>query len=81
MAGAGRIGGNVARQLVAVASNAPPDAIAAMGPLRIRGDDAVAVATVRDGAVHGEECRPAEAEAAVAALRAGRAIPVAPSYG
>jgi predicted dinucleotide-binding enzyme len=44
-------------------------------------DCAVMEAPRRDGAVYGEEYRPPEAEAVVAALRAGREIPVTPSYG
>jgi 8-hydroxy-5-deazaflavin:NADPH oxidoreductase len=35
----------------------------------------------RSGAVYGEEYRPADAAAAVAALRAGRPIPPTPQYG
>ena len=35
----------------------------------------------RPGAVYGEEYRPADAEAVVAALAAGRPIPATPSYG
>jgi predicted dinucleotide-binding enzyme len=43
-------------------------------------DAAVMEAPRRDGAVYGEEYRPAEARAVVEALRAGRPIPPAPSY-
>ena len=34
----------------------------------------------RDGAVYGEEYRPAEAQAVVAAVRAARPIPPTPAY-
>ena len=34
----------------------------------------------RPGALYGEEYRPADAEAAVAALRAGQPLPPAPRY-
>jgi predicted dinucleotide-binding enzyme len=44
-------------------------------------DCALMEAPRRDGAVYGEEYRPAEAEAVVAAVRAGRPIPAAPAYG
>jgi predicted dinucleotide-binding enzyme len=43
-------------------------------------DAAVMEAPRRDGAVYGEEYRPAEARAVVEAVRAGRPIPPAPSY-
>lgn len=43
-------------------------------------DATVMEAPRRDGAVYGEEYRPAEARAVVEALRAGRAIPPAPQY-
>jgi predicted dinucleotide-binding enzyme len=42
---------------------------------------AVMEAPRRVGAVYGEEYRPADADAVVAAVRAGRTIPVTPSYG
>ena len=35
----------------------------------------------RAGAVYGEEYRPADADAVVAAVRAGRPIPPTPEYG
>jgi 8-hydroxy-5-deazaflavin:NADPH oxidoreductase len=44
-------------------------------------DCAVMEAPRRDGAVYGEEYRPAEAEAVVAAVAAGRPIPPTPAYG
>jgi predicted dinucleotide-binding enzyme len=43
-------------------------------------DAAVMEAPRRDGAVYGEEYRPAEARAVVEAVRAGQPIPPAPSY-
>jgi 8-hydroxy-5-deazaflavin:NADPH oxidoreductase len=43
-------------------------------------DAAVMEAPRRPGSVYGEEYRPADARAAVEALRAGRPIPPAPSY-
>jgi 8-hydroxy-5-deazaflavin:NADPH oxidoreductase len=43
-------------------------------------DASVMEAPRRDGAVYGEEYRPAEARAVVEAVRAGRPIPPAPSY-
>jgi predicted dinucleotide-binding enzyme len=43
-------------------------------------DCAVMEAPRRDGAVYGEEYRPAEAEAVVAAVRNGAAIPPTPRY-
>jgi predicted dinucleotide-binding enzyme len=45
------------------------------------GGCAVMEAPRREGAVYGEEYRPAEARAVVEAVRAGRAIPPTPSYG
>jgi 8-hydroxy-5-deazaflavin:NADPH oxidoreductase len=43
-------------------------------------DAAVMEAPRRDGAVYGEEYRPADAEAVVDAVRKGRPIPPTPSY-
>jgi predicted dinucleotide-binding enzyme len=44
-------------------------------------DCAVMEAPRRAGAVYGEEYRPADAEAVVAAVRAGRPLPSAPTHG
>ena len=44
-------------------------------------DAAVMEAPRRPGSVYGEEYRPAEAAAAMAALRAGQPLPPAPKYG
>jgi 8-hydroxy-5-deazaflavin:NADPH oxidoreductase len=44
-------------------------------------DAAVMEAPRRRGSVYGEEYRPAEAAAAMAALRAGQPLPPAPTYG